>query len=105
MIYSFIAGAVLYTILALTSYSSLGKTSQWAWVIAALAGAIANIIWLSIARSVPDSSKLTIIGLYWDLMLTGLYVAVPILLFGARFSWSQGLGMILLVAGLTLIKL
>lgn len=105
MIYNFIAGAVLYTILALTSYSSFGKTSYWGWVIAAIAGAVANLLWLGIARSVPDSSKLTIIGLYWDLMLTGLYVAVPILLFGARFSWSQGLGMILLVAGLTLIKL
>lgn len=91
--------------LALASYSSFGKSSAWAYPVALISGLMANAAWMHLARSVNDSTKLAILGLYWDLMLTGIYLAVPILFFGARFGTIQALGIALIFIGIVLVKI
>lgn len=61
-----------------------------------------NAAWLTVTR-IADKAELARLGLIWDGMLTMCYVLVPVLL-GARFSLQMGLGMVLIVAGLLVVK-
>jgi len=92
-------------VLALASYSPLGKSSAWAYPLALASGLMANSAWMHLARSVNDSTRLAILGLYWDLMLTGIYLAVPVLFFGARFGIIQTLGIVFIFIGIVLVKM
>ena len=99
----FLLGAVFYVTLAFLSYSNF-KYSTYGWVVAAVSGAAANIIWFSIARNTSDPTKLAVLGIYWDVMLTSIYLIVALWFFDARFTLSQTIGIILIVIGIILIK-
>ena len=100
----FFIGMSIYLLMAFASYSTWLKESKIYFPLGILAAIIANFIWLSIAKSEVNPSVLMIKGLVWDAMLTGCYLLVPILFFNARFTFVQGLGVILVIIGLLLTK-
>jgi drug/metabolite transporter (DMT)-like permease len=100
----FLLGMLLYGAIAYTSYSEALKASKYYFLIGLGAALVANLIWLLIARAEPDSSKLMIKGLFWDSMLTIVYIVVPLLLFKANLSMTQSAGLGLIVMGLILTK-
>jgi uncharacterized membrane protein len=60
--------------------------------------------WLYVARHTESTSKLAMYGLYWDVLLTVTYLAVPVMIFHARMSLTQWLGILLIMAGIVLTK-
>lgn len=98
-------GFVTYSLMAIISYSETAKSSWFYFPLGILAAIIANVTWLHISKMELDNSALVIKGLWWDSMLTSLYILIPIIFFGARLSGIQIVGLVLVVAGLFLTKL
>lgn len=95
----------MYVILAVISYYGPFKSSPLFLPLGLTSALIANLTWLSISRSDLNPSSLIVKGLYWDAMLTSVYMIVPIVFFDAKLSLNQGIGAILIVMGLILTKL
>jgi len=101
----FFVGFLTYSCLAFASYSEFLKNHPLYYYLGISLAILANLSWLSIARAESNSSLLMIKGLWWDSMLTIVYLTVPILFFQARFSLVQSIGIGLTVLGLFVIKL
>lgn len=91
--------------MAFVSYHGGFKNSNWYYPVGLLAAIGVNAVWLWVAKIEQDPSKLILKGLYWDSMLTLAYLIVPLIIFSVRLSVLQGAGLVLIVCGLTLIKL
>lgn len=106
MIYiQFTIGFIMYVGIASISYSETFKQSSWYYPVGILAAIIANLIWLWISKLESNPSSLVIKGLYWDSMLTAVYMVVPILFFGAKLNNYQIYGLLFIFIGLILTKI
>lgn len=105
MIINFLIGILVYSLVAVTSYSETVKASPYYFAFGIALGVIANFCWLHIARQETDPSKLVLTGLYWDIMLTVVYMIIPMMFFGARLTLTQGLGVAAILLGIILTKL
>ena len=105
MIYlQFLIGFVAYFSIAYASYSEFAKKSWWFFPLGIAVAVIANVTWLYISKAESNTSSLLVKGLWWDAMLTLTYVVVPLILFGAKLTLNQGIGMGLVLTGLLLTK-
>lgn len=106
MIYlQFIFGLLMYISIASISYSEYMKSSKWYYPIGVFFSILANITWLSISKHEVDSSKLLLKGLYWDAMLTLVYLFVPIMFYQAKITFIQSIGVTFVFLGLLLTKI
>lgn len=106
MIYlQFILGMVLYSAIASLSYYGNFKQSQWYVPLGMFLGLTTSLIWFNISKAEPDPSILIIKGLWWDAMLTLIFIIIPLLFFGARLSMYQWVGFGLVLLGLGMAKL
>ncbi len=106
MIYlQFLIGFIVYTGIAYVSYSDWIKASNWYFPLGITGAILANLIWLWISKVEPNSSKLLIKGLYWDSMLTAIYILMPLVIFNASLNFKQSIGLVLVIAGLIMVKL
>lgn len=106
MIYlQFVAGLVFSTIGALSSYHATLKLTHWYYPLNLLVAVLANIIWFSMAKSETNANVLMFKALIWDTIIVMTYVIVPLLFFNARFTFAQGIGILLTVVGLIITKL
>lgn len=106
MIYiQFIAGFVLYAGMSYATYHSQFKASSWFFPVGLIGAIAANAIWLSIAKAELNTSQLMIKGLVWDAILMACYAITPVLIFDARFSNTQIVGIVLTLIGLFITKL
>lgn len=106
MIYlQFALGALMYSLIAYTSYSPVIKSSPWFYPLG-LTGALgANLLWLWISKNESIASNLVIKSMYWDAMLTFVYLSVPLLLFSVKLNSMQIFGILLILIGLIVVKL
>lgn len=78
-----------------------GPHFYWSGIVLSVTTCIA---WMYVAKHTESSSKLAMYGLYWDVLLTTTYLAVPVILFHARMSPIQWLGIALIIGGIVLTK-
>lgn len=94
-----------YGLIAYTSYSKELKASPYYFLIGLVGALVANLIWLWISKTETDTNQLMIKGLFWDSALTLIYLIVPLMIFEARLSTTQWVGLGLVLIGLTVTKL
>lgn len=108
MIYiQFFIGMILHCLLAYTSYSASIKANTALYFTIALLGSLTtSMIWFWIARVEQNSGALLLKGVYWDAMIVGAYIGVPMLIFQAHKTLSTGqlVGVLLMAVGLLLTK-
>lgn len=106
MIYlQFLVGLITYCLMCYISYSAVLKSSSWYYPIGLVSALITNYTWLWISKVESNPSKLLVKGLYWDAMITLVYLILPLYFFHAKLNTTQSVGLGLIVMGLTLIKL
>lgn len=94
---SFVAGCCL-------SYIPALKASPAYYPIWILITLFSTMAWAVLAKSIPDSSRLLVIGLYWDTLMQLTYLLMPLLIFGARLTLTQSAGAVLIFLGLLLTR-
>ena len=97
----YIVVIITSSIIASLPFTRLNQ-SNYLYLVGLVLALISNATWLSLTR-VADKIELARLGLVWDGLLTLCYVLIPVLL-GARFSLQMGLGVVLIVVGLTIVK-
>jgi uncharacterized membrane protein len=104
----FILGFVMHLLAASASYSQTLKSNTLLFYIFGVScSTVSALIWFWIAQSETNSGLLTLKGLYWDLIQTAAYLAVPFLLYSAHknLSMYQMIGVGFIFLGLIFTKL
>lgn len=96
----FSVAAVSYSILAALPFIT---SKQMHLAFAILFGIVANVCWALISRTI-DQSTIPIVGLFYDLMLTIIFLIVPFIFIEFNLSTKQIVGAILIILGIALIK-
>jgi hypothetical protein len=101
---SLIIATILYSVYGYMTYSPELKDKSFVLYLGLLCVLMANTVWIFLSKNTLEPTRLLQYGLYWDLIITGLTIALPIILFGARFSGLQTLGLLITIAGLLTMK-
>lgn len=105
MISNFIIAFFLYALSAYISFHPLIK-KQWYFLYLGLSvSLVCNLIWLHIAKTTENVSKLTVYGLYWDSLITFCFLAVPFFFFEVQFNYKQLIGIMFILLGIGITKL
>jgi multidrug transporter EmrE-like cation transporter len=96
--------AVLYSMYNYLTFSPSLKDSNYVLPLGLICVLLANTIWIYLSKSTQDPSKLLQYGIYWDVLITGLTILLPVLVFSAKLSPVQIVGLVMVVAGLVTIK-
>lgn len=106
MIYVFfILGFIFSAILAYVDYHEGIKASKWFYPLGFALTGVTTYAWLAMCKATPDPSLLTLRYVYWDAMLTIIYLGLPLAMFGTRFTSMQWAGIALMTAGTILTRL
>jgi drug/metabolite transporter (DMT)-like permease len=98
-------GALIYVFYAWLTFSPSMKTSEYLMPLAIAMAIAGNLLWIKMARSIQEPAALVYYGMLWDSMITVSFIVVPIIFFGVRFNVISGFGCVLVLAGLTMMKL
>lgn len=100
----FLLGALLYCGAASLSYSESFKGSPGYYLAGAAVGVAANLVWFHLAAITKDKGEVLKMGLYWDSMLTLIYMLVPLILFSVKPTTNTLFGIVLITTGIILTK-
>lgn len=64
---------------------------------------LSTATWAHLVRT-SDNKSVLIYGFYWDLMITLIYLLVPIVFFSVKLTFNQSLGIGFTLLGLILMK-
>lgn len=105
MIYlQFLIGLIMFTFGAWASYYAPFKNSAYFYPAFLSTSLLSTWAWAWCARTTLDPSKLVMRGLYWDVLLATVYLAVPFAFFHAKITTNQGIGIAMIFLGLILTK-
>ena len=93
---------MFYIIIAGAPYTKI-VDSNWYWSIALL-GIVTQASWLGIAKLATDHKDIMFKGLYFDLMITMVYLILPILVFNVSVTRNNLIGILLILIGLVVTK-
>jgi len=94
---SFIAGSAL-------SYMPTLKGSPYYFLMWTAVTAVSTLAWALLAKAVPDSTRLVVVGLYWDTLMQVTYLLIPVMIFGARLTMLQTSGILLIFCGILMAR-
>ncbi len=62
------------------------------------------MIWYMVLKKTQGPSQIYLIGVIWDVVITVVYLLIPIAFFNLNFSIKQVIGIFLALTGIFLIK-
>jgi uncharacterized membrane protein len=96
----FLVGCVLYSsYIALSSYKPAHDTS-WYVPVGLCIAVLANMCWLFLTRTLKNANEVLLAAIWWDAMVVGVSIAIPILIFGAQPTKWQIIGIVLVITGI-----
>jgi len=98
-------GMLVYGAYAWVSFSPSVRASGLVVPVGLSFAFVGNLLWLSIVVRTDDTATLTYYGLVWDSIVTASFVLVPVLLFGVRFTAVSAVGCLMVLVGLTIMKI
>lgn len=101
----FLLGAIVYSIGTEITYSDILKKSKYYAIYGVTVGIFANFIWYTIVQKVDNKENLLKLGFYWDSMIIGCFLLIPVLFHGVRPQLNTILGILLIIAGIVLTKI
>ena len=95
--------SLLYASLCYCSYSQI-KDTPWIWLIGFTISGAEGVLWFWLVRCMPNKESTLIISLVWDVLMTSVFIIVPILMFHVRLDWKTSIGFAFCVVGLIILK-
>ena len=100
-----VLGTMVYSSYAWLTFKPEMKVSAYLLPIGISLAVVGNLLWILLARSTVDLSRLIVYGMLWDTMITLSFLLVPVVFFGVRFTVIGGVGCGLVGVGLLMMKL
>jgi drug/metabolite transporter (DMT)-like permease len=100
-----IIGTIIYMAYAWLTFAPSMKMSPYLMPFGIGMAVAGNFLWIMMARSIQQPMVLVYYGMLWDTMITLSFILVPVVFFGIRFTLISGLGCLLVLIGLTFMKL
>lgn len=104
MIWLFLMGFMSFVAGSVISYLPAAKASPYYMLMWILPVAMGTIGWALVTKGEPNSSKLLVLGMYWDTLMQVTYLLIPVVIFSARLTLFQTAGIGLIFAGLFMIR-
>ena len=99
----FIISFLIYCAICALPYTSF-KHSKCYYLLA-VSGIITQGLWLTIAKLSKSNNDLLIRGIYFDAMITTVYIVIPIMFFNVSLTKMNICGIALIILGLFVSKL
>ena len=88
-----------FVVQANVSFWNNWKVQPWyPWLLGSISF-IAGLMWGFITQDMDDDTRQTVVGVYWDVMITSIYVLIPVLFYGASLTPRQIMGVLLVILG------
>jgi len=100
----FIVGLLVYSGLAYISYEDSIKNSWYFYYLGIGIAIVANFAWLTIAKTVPENSKILIYGSIWDAMILFTFITIPFIFFEMKLTTKDWIGLSLIILGILIVK-
>lgn len=98
----FFGSFLFYTLAASLPFWNLPAKVQYP--LAMSIGLLTSALWTTIARNVAKNS-IVVYGAYYDVMLTSVFLAVPLLFTGFTLTTNQTYGILIMILGVVVTKL
>jgi hypothetical protein len=95
---------LIYLLYAWICYNPAIKDHTWGTWLGISCAIAANALWLYIAKTTLEPRRLLTYAMFWDVIVTGTSIAIPIWLFNVRMHLQGWAGMLLIIGGLYLLK-
>jgi len=100
-----ILAAAFYSVPVIFTYSERFRAGQLIWVIGLTFPAIADLIWIAIAKKMTDQNEITYYLFAWELVFRLFITAIPVLYFGLKLNPISWAGICLFLIGFWLLKI
>lgn len=94
----------MYCVCAYFSYSDEMRKKPWFIPVAVGLGTVVSTIWFITVRWLDDKQKIYVFSLFWDFVMMFVYYFLPIVWFGVKLDKWAAVGMLMMVAGLVIVK-
>lgn len=101
---SFFAVSVLHAAAASASYHEGFKASSWFIPFGVFTSGLANFVWYMVLKKTQGPQNIYLMGVIWDVVITVVYLLIPIAFFNLTFSPKQAVGIVLALTGIYMIK-
>lgn len=98
----YLGGFLLNSIVVYLSYDTQLVPKPWNYVIGMSAVALSVALWLNLSNNTHDKETLLMYGVYWDIMIAGAFIGLPVILFGIKLSHLTLFGISLIFVGIVL---
>lgn len=95
---------IIYSIGSAIAYNDSIRNSPWLYVYALIISTVGSLLWITIVKIVDQKEKIYVVGVWWDVIVALAYTIVPIIFFHLKFGPMAWMGVILIMAGLLLLK-
>jgi multidrug transporter EmrE-like cation transporter len=95
---------VVYIICAYLTYKEEWRHEWWYIPVGCIFGYILVPIWYLVVRHIDDNDRIYFYSLCWDTLMVLVYYLLPIFLFGVKLNRNGVIGLLLMAAGLILLK-
>lgn len=95
---------LLYSLCCWLTYSEGYRDKWWYLPLGIMLGATCNLMWLMMTKAIDDKDKIFIYALFWDAVIVAVFYGLPIFFFGVKLDKWGLLGVLMIVIGLTIIK-
>jgi multidrug transporter EmrE-like cation transporter len=95
---------LLYVCSAYLSYNEEWRRTDWFWPVSVVLGLVISSVWFAMVKYLDDKQRIYVYSLCWDSLMCGTFYLVPLIFFGVKLDRWSVLGLILMIAGVMLIK-
>jgi len=101
----FMLAVCIYFCSSYISYSDAWRKSGWFIPVGVVIGLIASTCWFILVKYVNNNQRIYVYSLFWDAIICWSFYVVPLIFFNIKIDRWGFLGLAMMVAGLTIIKI
>ncbi len=100
-----LSAAAIYSIPVVATYSEKVRQSYYIWILGICCPAVADIIWIYVAKKINDNSQIFLYSISWEIFYKIVVISVPVLFFGLKLTPLSYFGVFLMLLGGIFIKI
>lgn len=96
--------SILYAIFTWYTFNDEIRQSPYFFVIGLAYAVLANFTWIILVRNINDTRQILFYSLAWDVLMAVIGWMIPIIFYHARLTLTSSLGVLLIIAGVLVLR-